>query len=45
LLILNNAQRLVLAEKVNSSVQSISWESISKRTLDVYESALKRKNS
>jgi glycosyltransferase involved in cell wall biosynthesis len=45
LLILNNAQRLVLAEKVNSSVQSISWESISKRTLDVYELALKRKNS
>lgn len=43
LLVLSNSERLILAEKANASVQTISWESVGKRTLDVYESALKRK--
>ncbi len=45
LLVLSNSERLFLAEKANASVQTISWESVGKRTLDVYESALKRKKS
>lgn len=45
LIVLNNAERLVLAEKVNASVQTISWESIGKKTLDIYESILKDKKS